>query len=57
MIGRGVVIGGFAALDLVLALRHRAAIAITVVGNTTPVTYRLHRVPGRASPLLVRARA
>lgn len=57
MIGRGAVVGGFAALDSVLALRQRAAIAISVVGNKTTVTYRLHHVPGGASPLLVRARA
>ena len=57
MTGRAVVIGGFAALDSAPALRQRAAIAITMVSSKTTVTYRLHRVPGGASPLLVRARA
>ncbi len=57
MTGRVVVVGGFAALDIVLALRQRDAIAITVVSNKTTVAYRLHHVPGGASPMLVRARA
>lgn len=57
MTGRAVVVGGFAALEIVLALRQRAAIAITMVSSKTTVTDRLHRVPGPASALLVPARA
>jgi hypothetical protein len=57
MTGPAVVVGGFAELDIALALRRRAAIAITVVSKKTTVTYWLHHVPGGASPVLVRARA